>query len=150
MLLDQEIGLVQILPIDSVCPSPENEKLYRPIDPADPDVKALAESISKIGIKEPIVVSRDGYIISGHRRYRDIMLAVSRPLGRGSGIPKAELCASRKRIAENVDLLQDERFSRDLPALAAGRGAGFLRLPAISPHSRNPSEKWPRIPRAEY
>jgi hypothetical protein len=32
-------------------------------------VVALAESVRKYGIKEPLVVSADGWILSGHRRY---------------------------------------------------------------------------------
>src|SRR5262249_17784864 len=35
----------------------------------DPDVRALAQSIADFGIKEPLVISTDGYILSGHRRY---------------------------------------------------------------------------------
>ena len=60
---------VSILPLAGIRPSTENELLYRPIDPDDPDVQALAESIRNLGIQEPIVVSADGFILSGHRRY---------------------------------------------------------------------------------
>jgi len=48
--------------------SPENEKLYRPVLYEDPEVIALAESISKHGVQEPLVITKDGYIVSGHRR----------------------------------------------------------------------------------
>jgi hypothetical protein len=56
-------------PLDSIFPSPENEKLYRPIDPNDPATVALAESIRQHGIREPIVITLDHWILSGHRRY---------------------------------------------------------------------------------
>jgi len=56
-------------------PSPENEKLYRPVDPDDPEVKALADSIREHGVQEPLVVTRDCWIISGHRRYVAARLA---------------------------------------------------------------------------
>jgi hypothetical protein len=56
-------------------PSPENEKLYRPVDRRDPDVKALAKSIRRIGVKEPLVVSADGWLLSGHRRHVAAQLA---------------------------------------------------------------------------
>lgn len=55
--------------ISELQPSPENDRLYRPIDPADPDIQALANSIREHGIREPLVVSLDGYILSGHRRF---------------------------------------------------------------------------------
>jgi hypothetical protein len=50
-------------------PSPENDKLYRPVSPDDPDIQALAKSIAEHGVKEPLVVTLDHYILSGHRRY---------------------------------------------------------------------------------
>jgi hypothetical protein len=56
-------------------PSPENDTLYRPVDPDDPEVQALARSIGEHGLREPIVVSGDGFIISGHRRRVACMLA---------------------------------------------------------------------------
>ena len=56
-------------PLDSIFPSPENEKLYRPIDPDDPATIDMAEGISKHGIREPIVITLDGWILSGHRRH---------------------------------------------------------------------------------
>ncbi|MBI5525194.1 MAG: ParB N-terminal domain-containing protein [Deltaproteobacteria bacterium] len=54
--------------IEALRPSPENEKLYRPVLAEDPDVQALAESIRQHGIREPLVVTLDNYILSGHRR----------------------------------------------------------------------------------
>lgn len=55
--------------IDDIIPSPENDRLYRPINPEDPDFLALVASIEEHGIREPIVVTLDSYILSGHRRY---------------------------------------------------------------------------------
>jgi ParB-like chromosome segregation protein Spo0J len=45
-----------------------NDKLYRPVSPDDPEVQDLAESIRRHGLREPLVVTRDNVIISGHRR----------------------------------------------------------------------------------
>ncbi|MDM8008611.1 MAG: ParB/RepB/Spo0J family partition protein [Phycisphaerae bacterium] len=56
-------------------PSPENRRLYRPIDPDDPDIVKLADSIHERGILEPLIVTRDGFIVSGHRRYAAAKLA---------------------------------------------------------------------------
>jgi len=55
--------------IESIRPSPENEKLYGRILEDDPEVVALANSIRDHGVKEPLVVSGDRWIISGHKRY---------------------------------------------------------------------------------
>ena len=59
----------------SIRPSPENDHIYRPIDPSCPDLRALASSIRKNGVLDPIVVTRDGWILSGHRRHAAAQLA---------------------------------------------------------------------------
>jgi hypothetical protein len=48
-------------------PSPENERIYDRNGLIDPDTIALAESIKKNGCL-PLVVTKDNYIVSGHRR----------------------------------------------------------------------------------
>ncbi|WP_417736295.1 ParB N-terminal domain-containing protein [Rosistilla oblonga] len=57
------------MPIDQLRPSPENDDLYGVVDPADNDLIKLANDIIASGIREPLQVSADGYIVSGHRRY---------------------------------------------------------------------------------
>jgi hypothetical protein len=59
---------ISIRPLADLRPSPENDQLYRPASPDDADVQALARSIKDKGVLEPLVVSRDDYILSGHRR----------------------------------------------------------------------------------
>lgn len=61
-------GLVRKLSIESINPSPENDRLYYPIDPEDPEVQKLAESIREHGILVPLVLTNDGWLLSGHRR----------------------------------------------------------------------------------
>ena len=56
-------------------PSPENDQLYRPVDPSDPEIKLLAESIARHGLREPLVVTLDNFILSGHRRHCAARLA---------------------------------------------------------------------------
>ena len=56
-------------------PSPENDTLYRPVDPTDPSIIAMAKSMRERGVLEPLVISMDGYILSGHRRYCAAKLA---------------------------------------------------------------------------
>jgi hypothetical protein len=53
--------------VSSLQPSPENRLLYRPVDD-DPDIDKLAASIKKNGC-EPLVLTADNYIVSGHRRH---------------------------------------------------------------------------------
>ncbi len=77
------LGPVVQIDIKSIYPSPENEKLYRPIDPNDPDIKAMSESMRANGVLEPLVVSeffwQEGthryWILSGHRRHAAAKLA---------------------------------------------------------------------------
>lgn len=66
-----KLGLVPILEkrLDEIRPSPENDRIYRPVDPTDPEIIALAKSIKRLGVKEPLVITLDGWILSGHRRY---------------------------------------------------------------------------------
>jgi hypothetical protein len=60
---------VRLVPISEVKPSPENERLlYNRIREDDPDIIALAKSIRQHGVKEPLVLSQDYYVLSGHRR----------------------------------------------------------------------------------
>jgi hypothetical protein len=58
----------QFLPIDLIRPSPENAQVYRPVTPTDPEIIALAASIRADGVQEPLIVTADHFIISGHRR----------------------------------------------------------------------------------
>ncbi len=67
--MDIEQLELEIINIDSVFPSPENDELYGAIDDSDNDLISLANDIVKNGLREPIQVSRDSYIVSGHRRF---------------------------------------------------------------------------------
>jgi hypothetical protein len=64
-----EHGPVFMRSLASIHPAPENELLYRPVTSDDPEIIALAKSISEHGVLDPLVISSDRYIISGHRRY---------------------------------------------------------------------------------
>ena len=66
--------LVRLSPWDLI-PSPENDDLYRPIELDDPEIEKLAESIREHGVLEPLVVTKDNYVISGHRRLAASKLA---------------------------------------------------------------------------
>lgn len=66
---------IQWISVCDIHPSPENDRLYRPVDPADPEIVALAKSIREHGVREPLVVTSDRFIVSGHRRYAAAKLA---------------------------------------------------------------------------
>ncbi len=63
-----ELDLVQVRRLDSINPAPENDEIYNAIAWDDPEIHELARSIKEHGLQEPILISRDGFIISGHRR----------------------------------------------------------------------------------
>ena len=46
----------------------ENDRIYDPFGIANADDVALTVSIKKNGIQEPLTISTDGYVLSGHRR----------------------------------------------------------------------------------
>src|SRR5262245_7606809 len=66
---------IRVVPLSAIMPSPANEELYRPVSAADPDILALADSIRTHGLREPVVITTDNYILSGHRRYAACRLA---------------------------------------------------------------------------
>ncbi len=70
-----EVTLDQLLEIGTLKPSPENDKLYRPVDPNDPEIRRLAASIAERGVLEPLVVTADLFVVSGHRRLAAAKLA---------------------------------------------------------------------------
>ena len=68
-LLENQHKAPELLHIAFIYPSPENDKVYDPVNTIDPDFLRLVESVKKNGIKVPLVVTLDNYILSGHRRY---------------------------------------------------------------------------------
>src|SRR4051812_4390251 len=51
-------------------PSPENAILYKERTPSDSDFARLVEGIDKDGVKNPILVSLDDFVVSGHQRQK--------------------------------------------------------------------------------
>ncbi len=62
-------GTILHLSLSDVKPSPENDELYGVLSDKDPEVLELARSIVVKGIMEPLVITADFFILSGHRRY---------------------------------------------------------------------------------
>lgn len=69
------LGPVVEIPVTGITESPENKLLYKPIHGDEPDLQRLADDIAERGILEPLVISGDNFIVSGHRRYRAAIMA---------------------------------------------------------------------------
>jgi hypothetical protein len=61
--------------LDQIRPSPQNDKLYRPIDPEDPRNIELVQDIRKNGLLQPIGITLDNEIFDGHRRHAAAKIA---------------------------------------------------------------------------
>ena len=61
--------------------SPENDDIYGKVS-LDDQMRILMDSIGRRGLEEPLIVSSDGFIISGHRRF-----AALRMLGNSNTVP---------------------------------------------------------------
>lgn len=72
-----ETGLVSIqrVPLESITPSRLNDSVYRPPSADDPDIQEMARSMHEHGVLQPLTITRDGFILSGHRRYCAATLA---------------------------------------------------------------------------
>jgi hypothetical protein len=56
-------------------PARLNDEIYKPVNPDDPTIIALASSIRQQGLLEPLVLTLDRVILSGHRRFAACKLA---------------------------------------------------------------------------
>lgn len=66
---DQSSGQVRKVPLASIRPSPINDSVYRPPSADDPDIQEMARSMREHGVLQALTITRDGFILSGHRRY---------------------------------------------------------------------------------
>jgi hypothetical protein len=60
---------IETVPLDRLQPAIINDTIYKPVDVNDPAIIDLGRDIAVRGLLEPIVVSLDDVIISGHRRH---------------------------------------------------------------------------------
>lgn len=72
-----KFGHVRIrkIPLRYLRPSPENNDIYHKINSSDPSMVAMADSIRKYGVRDPLVITLDNNILSGHRRYAAAIMA---------------------------------------------------------------------------
>jgi len=69
------MGKMKYASISEIRESGLNEDIYRPVTHDDPEIIALAESIRENGLLKPLVISKDGYLLDGHRRKIACLLA---------------------------------------------------------------------------
>lgn len=62
---------VEYLPVGEIQPSPENDDLYGEIQ-RDEQMVNLIDSIRRRGLEEPLLLTDDGFILSGHRRFHAV------------------------------------------------------------------------------
>lgn len=116
--------------IFAVEPSPENDKLYDPVRPDDPEFLSLVQGIHDDGILVNIAVSSDGYILSGHRRYaaarllglERIPIQIHPDVSRAgdldkflqllAGFNKQRVKTTTEAVREGVALMDDEPYQR--------------------------------------
>lgn len=61
---------VEWVDVHNIKPSPENDEIYGGVNfDSDPAMRALIDSICSMGLEEPLILTLDGFILSGHRRY---------------------------------------------------------------------------------
>lgn len=82
--------------VSDLRPSPENDYIYGKVNLASADFLALVRDIQTAGIREPIVVTNDNFIVSGHRRF-----AAAKKLGLRS-VPAATLPLARLTCDSSV------------------------------------------------
>jgi hypothetical protein len=61
-------GEFEVMPLWKLKPARMNDIIYKKVSPSDPQTKALAKRVKEEGLLEPIVLTLDDVILSGHRR----------------------------------------------------------------------------------
>lgn len=113
-------GQVRKVPLASIRPSPANDSVYRPPSPDDPDIQAMAESMREHGVLQAITITRDGFILSGHRRYCAATLAelntvpvIEEPITRDDpAFPRLLVLHNQQRQKTVAELLAEQVVQR--------------------------------------
>ena len=95
MAIKPLFGPVEPRKRSAIRPSPENEEIYQRVTADLRSLRRLAAEMTTSGQLEPIVITMDGYILSGHRRYaaaglidlKTMRVIVALNVNRGSADP---------------------------------------------------------------
>jgi ParB-like nuclease domain len=120
---------VELVPLFEIMPCKENDTIYGAQSIDDPDIRDLIKSIRAHGVLEPIHISLDNYIISGHRRIFCAIQAgvytvpvLRRPISYGD-----DRDAFLKLLIEVLDIdaynSELEREAKDAVAIKAARNS---------------------------
>ena len=110
-----------VMKLSQISPNPINNEIYE-----DTDVTDLVKSISNNGLLEPLVISRDGILVSGHRRFKALQqLQVEDVEVRivETDNPVITLIEFNKyRTKTNTDILRESRFLQEELKKQIGKG----------------------------
>jgi hypothetical protein len=105
--------------LSEIKPAPVNDLIYRPVDPDDPAIQVLAQDITERGLLQRIVITRDKFILSGHRRHAACKLAGLKQIecemhDISVNDPEFEglLCAYNQQRVKNIDEIAREQAIR--------------------------------------
>ena len=64
-----------LIDLADIQPAPDNDLIYQPFDINNADDRGLVEAVKKDGVLDPLEITLDGFILSGHRRNAAALLA---------------------------------------------------------------------------
>lgn len=116
----QSSGQVRKVPLASIRPSPVNDSVYRPPSADDPDIQEMARSMREHGVLQALTVTRDGFILSGHRRYcaaaaaglRTVPVIVEQITRDDPAFPKLLVMHNQQRQKTIAELLAEQVVQR--------------------------------------
>ena len=112
--------------LSSLSGHPDNERIYSPTDLSD-----LESSLSTYGQLEPLAVTKDNRIISGHRRYMSMRSLGWEECDVRIVEPEDEIISliehNRHRSKTNTDILNEARFLEKQLRNYVGRGRNTAR-----------------------
>ena len=112
--------------LSSLSGHPDNERIYSPTDLSD-----LEKSLSSHGQLEPLAITKDNRIISGHRRYMSMRNLGWEECDVRIVEPEDEIISliehNRHRSKTNTDILNEARFLEKQLKNYVGRGRNTAR-----------------------
>ena len=123
----------------------ENDRIYDPFGTANEDDMALGVSIMINGIQEPLTISSDGYVLSGHRRLaaaKDLDMETV-PVRQVDVVFEALTRQERLKLLRSHNLQRDktpnERIREELIAIDPDRAYSDLKRSRLMMKARSPS-----------
>lgn len=107
---------VETARLNDLRPAQVNDVLYKPVDLGDPAIVEMARDVREKGLLEPIVVTTDDVIVSGHRRraaclVADLEFVPVRRINIDSDDPRFEqylIAFNRQRVKTAAEMIREE------------------------------------------